>query len=71
MTYRISPSDVHLIMSLCLLEMDHHLDWYPLKTYLLRTESLYVNEEINNDPQDLEAGLNAFAMRGIRLDNPL
>ena len=26
MTYRISPSDVHLIMSLCLLEMDHHLD---------------------------------------------
>ena len=41
------------------------------KTYLLRTESLYVNEEINNDPQDLEAGLNGFAMRGIRLDNPL
>ena len=41
------------------------------KSYLLSTESFYVNEEINNDPQDLEVGLNAFVVRGIRLDNPL
>jgi len=54
-----------------LLQMDHPLDLLSFKGYLLSTESFYVNEEINNDPQDLEVGLNAFAMRGIRLDNPL